>query len=103
MDGISVLSQRELAALRSIEELSFGADYWEEETIKLFRGLGLVLLDGKQIRLTAAGKQTLKQPIARGAARGRREGDGSERSDLGLARMARLPCSHGRPLACRRP
>ena len=76
MDGRSVLSQRELGALRSIELLCLGEDYWEEETIRLFRGLKLVFFDGEQIRLTAAGKQTLKQPIAWGAAWGKREGDG---------------------------
>jgi hypothetical protein len=42
MDAKAALFGRELAALKSIDDYLVGADYWKDETIRLFRGLGLV-------------------------------------------------------------
>ena len=58
MDAIFALSNRELTALKSIHIRFVGSDYWDHETIRLNRGLGLVWTDGKRIKLTEAVMRT---------------------------------------------
>jgi hypothetical protein len=53
------LSRRELAALSSIDASIVGIDYWEDETIRLYRGLGLVRTAGERINLTQAGRRAI--------------------------------------------
>ena len=53
------LSDRDLCALASIADCFVDADYWEDETIRLYRSMGLVCSDGTQIHLTEAGRQAL--------------------------------------------
>lgn len=57
MDASRPLFDREARALKFIEETCVGVDYWEDQTIRLYRGLGLVFSDGERINLTAAGTQ----------------------------------------------
>jgi hypothetical protein len=59
MDAIFALSNRELTALKSIHIRFVGSDYWDDETIRLYRGLGLVWTDGKRIKLTEGGAQAI--------------------------------------------
>jgi hypothetical protein len=44
--------------LKSIHIRFVGSDYWDDETIRLYRGLGLVWTDGKRIKLTEAAMRT---------------------------------------------
>lgn len=60
MNASVPLSSRELRALSLIGEVFVSVDYWEDETIRLYRALGLVLSDGDRINLTAAGRQASK-------------------------------------------
>jgi hypothetical protein len=53
------LSAEEIAALKSIAAHRVGVDYWEDGTIKRYRALQLVVLEGDQIILTAAGRRLL--------------------------------------------
>jgi hypothetical protein len=59
MDAKSPLSTRELRALRLIRHTWVGVDYWEDESIGLYRGLRLIATDGRRINLTVAGLQIL--------------------------------------------
>src|SRR5690348_2804526 len=58
MDAKFALSNRELTALKSIHIGFVGSDYCDHETIRLYRGLGLVWTDGKRIKLTEAVMRT---------------------------------------------
>ena len=55
------LSSHELRALRTIAEVWVSADFWEDETIKRYRELGLVTRIGDRITLTVAGKQVAQE------------------------------------------
>lgn len=59
IDGGQGLSQQEVRALRSIERYCIGWDYWEDETVRKYRALGLVRLSGDRIVLTDAGWQVV--------------------------------------------
>ena len=59
MDTEISLSASELRALRFLVTAEVGMDYWEDETIRLYRSLGLVCSDGLRITLTEAGMQAL--------------------------------------------
>ena len=61
MDANAPLFGRELAALRSIDDGLVGVDYWEDETIRLYRGLGLVRTDGTHIKLTEGGMKAIER------------------------------------------
>ena len=53
------LSAEEIAGLKSIAAQRVGIDYWEDATIKRYRALQLVVLEGDQIILTEAGRRLL--------------------------------------------
>lgn len=55
----SSLSSRELRALQTIAETWVSADFWEDETIKRYRELGLVTCIADRIALTEAGQQVV--------------------------------------------
>jgi hypothetical protein len=80
------LFRRELAALKSIDDYFVDTDYWQDETIRLYRGLGLVWTDGQRINLTEAGMQAIGRTLP-----------AAQRSpatpSTGPARSARTPAS----------
>jgi len=51
----------DLRRLRLIAELSIGDEYWEDETIKRYRMLGLVSRKDGRIQLTEAGERSVSQ------------------------------------------
>lgn len=56
------LSQREYLALAKLDEAELLAvDYWEDATIRMFRGFGLVQEVGGRIALTSAGLQVVSE------------------------------------------
>ena len=59
MDLRKHLSDRELSGLRFIAKGEVREDYWEDATIKLYRGLGLVTIIDGRIVLTDEGRRAL--------------------------------------------
>jgi hypothetical protein len=58
----TILSAHDLWALEIIGKTWVCASYWEDETIRRYRTLGLLSCDGSQIRLTEAGKRAGMPP-----------------------------------------
>jgi hypothetical protein len=59
MHAIGPLSARELRTSRTIADSYVGLDYWEDETVRRYRGLGLVFAEAERVCLTAAGMQAI--------------------------------------------
>ena len=84
------LFRRELAALKSIDDYFVDTDYWQDETIRLYRGLGLVWTDGQRINLTEAGMQAIGRTLP---AAQRRRVPLSPRGEPGGLRGGAAPCA----------
>jgi hypothetical protein len=67
MPSVEPLSALELNGLRSIALNFVSSSYWEDETIKRYRALGLVSCEGARIHLTEGGTHaafgTMAAPI----------------------------------------
>lgn len=92
MDAKAALFGRELAALKSIDDYFVGTDYWEDETIRLYRGLGLVRTDGKRIKLSEAGMKAIERQSLLSAASSSRAPHSPGASRVWSTRSKARPC-----------